>query len=140
MTEKNSEQQYIKCARCYKKYINKDDNIKNDFGYNRLSERYKTCVGCRSKKTCDKCGLEVSPNNLGKHKKTKSCEQWRLIQTRIDIHDPEIIRFTCNANDDPIPVYKDYEKTIEYKEKYLGYDRNQKQLSVEEQIKLLDIC
>ena len=30
------------------KFINDDEHIKNDFGYNRLNERYKQCVRCRT--------------------------------------------------------------------------------------------
>lgn len=30
------------------KYHNNNDNIKEDFGYTRLHERYKTCVKCRT--------------------------------------------------------------------------------------------
>ena len=66
--------------------------------------------------------------------KTNSCKQWEFLQSRVDIHDPDIIRFDYNLNNDPIPVYKDYNKTIEYKEKYLGYDRNKKPMSIEEQL------
>ena len=40
---------YIKCARCKTQYINDDDHIQIDFGYNRLEERYKVCVKCRNK-------------------------------------------------------------------------------------------
>ena len=42
---------YIKCSRCHMKFINDDEHIKNDFGYNRLNERYKQCVRCRTKRT-----------------------------------------------------------------------------------------
>ena len=42
---------YIKCSRCHMKLINDDEHIKNDFGYNRLNERYKQCVRCRTKRT-----------------------------------------------------------------------------------------
>ena len=49
MTEQDSKDKYIKCSRCKCKYINDDDHIKTDFGYNRLNERYKTCVTCRDK-------------------------------------------------------------------------------------------
>ena len=138
MTEQNSNDKYIKCARCRKKYINNDNYIKINFGYNRLNERYKTCINCRnysnSKIHCEKCGLEVCKVNLNRHQKTNSCKQWELLQSRVDIHDPDIIRFDYNLNNDPIPVYKDYNKTIEYKEKYLGYDRNKKPMSIEEQL------
>ena len=49
MTELNETDKYIKCSKCRCKYINSDDSIKKDFGYNRLNERYKTCVICRDK-------------------------------------------------------------------------------------------
>ena len=138
MTEQNSNDKYIKCARCKKKYLNNDNDIKINFGYNRLKERYKTCIKCRtdnnSKTHCEKCGIELNKSALSRHKKTNSCKQWELLQSRVDIHDPDIIRFDYNLNNDPIPVYKDYNKTIEYKEKYLGYDRNKKPMSIEEQL------
>ena len=67
MAEKSGDDKYIKCSKCKCKYINDDEHIKADFGYNRLNEQYKTCVKCRAKRTCDKCGLVVSKTNLGKH-------------------------------------------------------------------------
>ena len=50
MTEKGENDNYIKCSRCTCKYINDDEHIKKDFGYNRLNERFKTCSKCRDKK------------------------------------------------------------------------------------------
>ena len=38
---------YVKCIRCSTKFENDDEHIENDFGYNKLSERYKTCLNCR---------------------------------------------------------------------------------------------
>ena len=49
MAEQGEVDKYVKCSKCRCKYINDDDHIKNDFGYNRLNERYKTCVTCREK-------------------------------------------------------------------------------------------
>ena len=49
MTEQDSKDKYIKCSRCKCKYINDDNHNKTDFGYNRLNERYKTCVTCRER-------------------------------------------------------------------------------------------
>ena len=40
MTEQHGEDKYIKCSRCKCKYINDDNNIKNDFGFTRLNERF----------------------------------------------------------------------------------------------------
>ena len=51
MTEDNIIEKYIKCSRCKCKYINDNEHIKHDFGYNRLEERYKTCVKCRERNT-----------------------------------------------------------------------------------------
>ena len=141
MTELNSKDQYIKCSRCKCKYINDDEHIKNDFGYNRLEERYKTCMTCRdrmtTKTTCDKCLKSTIAIHLKRHQKTNICKQWELLISRIDINDPDIEDFHYTWNNEPIPIYKDKKRTIEYKQQYLGFDPNAKQLSVEEQIKLL---
>ena len=75
--EQNGCDKYIRCSVCKCKYINDDSHIKDDFGYNRLGERYKTCVKCRGKnhkyrekqlaqpvdadhKCCSKC-LRIKP-------------------------------------------------------------------------------
>ena len=50
MSEQCEDIKYIKCSKCKCKYINDDEHIKDDFGYNRLNERYKTCLTCRTKK------------------------------------------------------------------------------------------
>ena len=54
MTEDNRIDKHIKCSRCNCKYMNDNEHIKHDFGYNRLEERYKTCVKCRENNTQDK--------------------------------------------------------------------------------------
>ena len=43
------ENKYIKCSTCKCKYLNDNEHIKKEFGYNRLNERLKTCVKCRDK-------------------------------------------------------------------------------------------
>ena len=82
MTEQNSNDKYIKCARCKKKYLNNDNDIKINFGYNRLKERYKTCIKCRtdnnSKTHCEKCGIELNKSALSRHKKTNLCLRNRV--------------------------------------------------------------
>ena len=50
MAEEGNEIKYLFCSRCNQKYHNNNENIDNDFGYNRLGERYKTCVKCRQYK------------------------------------------------------------------------------------------
>ena len=49
MTEQVEHDKYIKCSRCKMKYLNDDKHIGEDFGYNRLNERYKVCVKCRNR-------------------------------------------------------------------------------------------
>ena len=45
--EAEGNNKYIICSKCHMKFINDDEHIKTDFGYNRLNERYKNCVKCR---------------------------------------------------------------------------------------------
>ena len=49
MAEVCEADKYIKCSKCKCKYHNNDDNIKTDFGHNRLGDRFKSCVKCRAK-------------------------------------------------------------------------------------------
>ena len=49
MAEHCEVDKYVKCSKCKCKYHNKDDNIKEDFGYNRLGDRFKCCVKCGAK-------------------------------------------------------------------------------------------
>ena len=42
--------EYIKCSTCKCKYNNTDDDIKKNFGYDRLNKRYKCCVKCKNRK------------------------------------------------------------------------------------------
>ena len=41
MAEQNGQTKYIKCKGCKCKYINDEEHIKQDFGYNRLGEQLK---------------------------------------------------------------------------------------------------
>ena len=63
MTEQDSKDKYIKCSKCKFKYINDDNHIKADFGYNRLNERFKTCVKCRTK-TNKQVNLNSLPDEI----------------------------------------------------------------------------
>ena len=51
MTEQYSKHKYIKCSRCKCKYINDDEQIKNEFGFTRLGEQFQTCIVCRTNRT-----------------------------------------------------------------------------------------
>ena len=95
---------YIKCSCCKCRFINDDEHIKDDFGYNRLNERYKTCVKCRDrhyayansqhgvevrtayyeskgkhynfeKLTCNTCGAIVCRNSMRKHEQQNGCSR-----------------------------------------------------------------
>jgi hypothetical protein len=39
--------EYIICKSCRHKYVNTEEDIKKDFGYNKLDVRFKTCSKCR---------------------------------------------------------------------------------------------
>ena len=77
---------YIRCKGCKRKYLNKEENIKVDFGYNRLEERYKSCVKCRenSRKqteqeiTCDNCGCLRNKKSISIHKRRYYCKTFKL--------------------------------------------------------------
>ena len=49
MTEQYGKDKYLKCSSCKCKYLNEEEHIKTDFGYNRLNERFKCCVKCRNR-------------------------------------------------------------------------------------------
>ena len=49
MTQSNEKPQYLYCSGCSVKFINDDEHIKIDFGYNRLNDRFKSCVTCRER-------------------------------------------------------------------------------------------
>ena len=49
MSEQIEAEKYIKCSKCRCKYLNDNEHIKTNFGYNRLHERFKCCVKCRNK-------------------------------------------------------------------------------------------
>ena len=68
MTEDNRIDKYIKCSRCKCKYINDNEHIKHDFGYNRLEERYKTCVKCREKQYTRQITIQKRNNTQVYHR------------------------------------------------------------------------
>ena len=94
--EKQGSEKYIKCSTCKCKYINDDEHVEKEFGYNRLNERYKCCVKCRAKRlaykyssdqidqhkkynaekiTCSTCGASVCRNRMRNHEKDKGCSR-----------------------------------------------------------------
>ena len=66
MSEQTKQDKYIKCKGCKCKYINDEEHIKQDFGYDRLGEKNKSCVKCRnkSKKDQDKKKQQSIDNNV----------------------------------------------------------------------------
>ena len=87
-------EQFVKCSRCACKYHNNEENIKQDFGFKRLGERYKLCVKCRDKHAgynyewrqtgkgqalhvteiaCQNCGEPTTRNKLHGHKQSWKC-------------------------------------------------------------------
>ena len=83
-------EQFVKCGRCACKYHNNEESIKQDFGHNRLGERYKTCFKCREKThnyrysekgqkfyhtefACPNCGETVKKNSYWQHRHRYQC-------------------------------------------------------------------
>ena len=67
----NNENKYIKCSRCHMKFINDDEHIKTDFGYNRLNVRYKQCVRCRtSRREYDQTRYELNKDRKKEYAQT----------------------------------------------------------------------
>ena len=56
----------IKCSRCNHKYDINDDEIYIYFGYNKLNERFKCCVKCRTQ--CKLQHKQYYQNNIDKIK------------------------------------------------------------------------
>ena len=95
MSEEQAGNNYIKCSKCKCKYINDEEHIKSDFGYNRLNVQYKCCVKCRNKQKCaykeepykhdyfgryhipcDKCNVMVSKYQMSKHQASPICSAY----------------------------------------------------------------
>ena len=51
MTKRDSKDKYLKCSRCKMTYHSNDDSIKEQLGFTRLGEQFKTCVTCRNRET-----------------------------------------------------------------------------------------
>ena len=69
MAEQGNVEKYMNCSRCKMKYHNTNEHIQNDFGYNRLNERFKTCMTCRiNKREYNKCW---SRNNYNIYRDTE---------------------------------------------------------------------
>ena len=74
MTEQSGEDKYIKCSKCKCKYINDDKHIDNDFGFNRLGERYKSCTKCRNNRAKRfACLKQEADDSNGKLKHCHRC-------------------------------------------------------------------
>ena len=97
--EEYGKAEFIKCSTCKKKYINDDEHIKSDFGFNRMNKQYKCCVKCRAyahrhfqttetkhKRTeynsqeviCDNCGCAQHKGSLSVHKRRYGCQTHHL--------------------------------------------------------------
>jgi hypothetical protein len=104
MTEDNKETQkdkYVYCSRCKCKYNNDEENLKTDFGYNRLKERYKTCCKCRNK---NKQYLNDNPCKKEYH---KDYQQHIEVKAQRKERESEIIKCpTCNREFPKATMYQ----------------------------------
>ena len=49
MAHEDNKPKYLYCSGLGKNYINDDEHVKQDFGYDRLGRRYKSCAQCRER-------------------------------------------------------------------------------------------
>ena len=68
MSGQSEQDKYIKRKGCTCKYMNDEEHIKQDFGYNRLGEQLKSCVKCRdkNKKYKEKVKQQIIDTNVDK--------------------------------------------------------------------------
>ena len=133
MTEQNGSDKHIKCSNCKCKFINDDEHIETDFGYNRLNERYKTCVRCRAKQ---RAYAEANKESINEKNRQRDKEKInRLKQLEVDnnkccgrcrklkpIEAFMVNKFQCKTCDvcrrrDEHRVWSDEWKTAEYLQK-----------------------
>ena len=78
MPDTSENNNYIKCSKCRCKYINDEEHIKHDFGYNRLEERFKTCVKFRERgKEQRKMYREAHKEEIAERKKAYNKQQFQ---------------------------------------------------------------
>ena len=82
---------YIKCSNCKCKYHNNDENIKDDFGYNRSGERFKCCVKCRVR------GRKTNKTYREKHKEELDEKRREYVKQQFNktLHEDEQVCTRC---------------------------------------------
>ena len=75
----------VKCSNCKKKYETNEENFDVYFGYkNNQGVPFKTCFKCRSKgkpkTTCERCGLDILPEEKHIHNESVYCRKQALEQ------------------------------------------------------------
>ena len=138
MAEIDNDNKYIKCSRCNIKYHNDDAHIKNDFGYNRLNEQFKTCLKCRNSRKlhrtkphiieynkdynktyydnqplveCEHCCRTLNKLHMIAHHKTNDCKQISFWKNKVNINDKNI-GFFIYSDHTYYPYYKDITKLL----------------------------
>jgi len=81
MAEQSGNDNYIKRTHCKCKYINDDEHIKTDFGYNILNERYKTCANCRVKQ---RAYVEANRERINENKRRTDKQRIEQLQGQAD--------------------------------------------------------
>jgi len=104
--------EYVKCAVCKCKYLN-ENSINENFGFNRLNQKYKSCVKCRerSKKqteeeiTCINCGSLRNKKSISIHMRRYYCQTFNLKEK------PDFETWLKNQNYDTLPW--EYKKILD---------------------------
>ena len=124
MTEEGKNNTYIICSKCRSKHINDEEHINNDFGYNRMGDRFKTCVKCREQRNknnkyveCNICGTLITKSSYTRHRMSQKCIDWETVKK-------------TNVESDPYhpPIIKDSSYELVGEDRYYGGNKLHKDL------------
>ena len=73
-------EELIKCNKCKCKYINDEEHVKTDLGYNRLCVKSKYCVKCRDR---NETYYETNASEIGDYNRKKYYEPCPICDERI---------------------------------------------------------
>jgi len=126
MTDNDEVERYIKCSDCRCKYKNDDTNIAHDFGYNRLGEKFKTCVICRDKrkKKRNNSNKEEKQNN-DKDEEDKAITNEHYEEIDKELRSKYDEEFKIDSHDNTMGLFTEDEQVDRYARMLFFWDINQ---------------
>ena len=117
---------YIKCSKCRLKYKYNDIDIAHDFGYNRLGEKFKTCVICRDKrkKKRNNSNKEEKQNN-DKDEEDKAITNEHYEEIDKELRPKYDEEFKIDSHDNTMGLFTEDEQVDRYARMLFFWDINQ---------------